>query len=186
MTKQRWSWVFLVSALVMVAASAWMARHQLTVLTRWKQTEGTLQRYEVVRNHDSDGYLYYQTRAYFQYLVNGKELVNSAESYFGSADYGWIARQFYGFKAGVQYPIYYDPAKPEVFEFGAGFNTLYFRNSLWLLLAAAVSVLLGFVFHRLGRPPKRCIQCRRAVRSFFRYCPDCGESISLESHRMQA
>jgi hypothetical protein len=185
MTKRTWSWIFLFSALALMAATVWLARHQFTVLTRWKKSEGTLQRYQVLRNHDADGYLYFQTQAQFRYMADGKELTGSADSYFGSADYGWIALQFFSVKPGGQYPIYYDPAKPEVFEFLAGFNKLYFKTPLQCLTAALGCLLLSFVFRRLSRPPKRCPQCQRAVQSFFRYCPDCGESISMEPHRMQ-
>lgn len=100
------------------------ARHQWTVLSRWKSATGTRLRREVPRNHDPDGYLYFQMKATFRYPVDGKEQESSTLSYFGSTDFGWITARALAYNLGSQYPIRYDPARPEVFEFGAGYNHL--------------------------------------------------------------
>ena len=178
MTKRLWSWVFLFAAGVLAIGSVWLARHQLTVLTRWKTAEGTLLRREVLRNHDSDGYLYFQISALFRYQVDGKEKTATAVSSYGSADFGWIARQFGTYTDGARYPLRYDSAKPEIFEFGAGYNKVYFSTPLQCLSGAAGCLLLGLLLRQLSRPLKRCSQCRQTIKPFFRYCPDCGESIS--------
>src|SRR5947209_4865373 len=73
MTKRIASWIFLAGALVLTAISLWLARHQLTVLTRWKTVEATMVRQEVLRNHDADGYIYFQTKGTFRYVADGKE-----------------------------------------------------------------------------------------------------------------
>ena len=178
MTKRPWSWVFLFAALLLTITAFWQARHQWTVLSRWTSATGTLLRRDVPRNHDADGSLYFQMKAAFRYPVDGKERESSAMSYFGSTDFGWIAPRVLAYNLGSRYPIRYDPARPEVFEFGAGYNTLYFRTPLRYLWASAVCVLLGLLLRRLSQAPRRCVQCRCTVRSYFRYCPDCGESIS--------
>jgi len=179
MTKRLWSWVFLFAALVLTLASVWQARHQWTVLSQWKSATGTLVRRDVPLNHDPDGYLYFQMKGTFRYAVDGKERESSASSHFGSSDFGWLAARALAYNPGSQYPIRYDPARPEVFEFGAGYNALYFRTPLQYLWAAAVCLLLGLLLLHFSQGPKHCAQCNRTVRSFFRYCPDCGESISL-------
>jgi hypothetical protein len=179
MTKRWWSWFFLFAAAALTIGSVWLASHQLNVLTRWKAAEGTLLRREVLSNHDSDGYLYFQVKALFRYQADGKERTATAVSSYGSADFGWIARQFGAYSDGARYPLRYDPAKPEIFEFGAGLNKLYFRTPVQCFSGAAICLLLGLLLRQFSRPLKRCIQCRKAIRSFFRYCPDCGESISM-------
>jgi hypothetical protein len=178
MTKRRWSWVFLCAALALTIAAVWAARHQLVVLTRWKPAEGTLLRRDMMRNHDDDGFLYFQMQGFFRYMANGKEQTSTAVSPFQSPDFGWVAPQALAYKVGSQYPIRYDPEKPGVFEFGAGYNRAYFQSTLQFLKGASVCLLLGLLLHRFSRPPRRCIQCRHVIESFFRYCPECGESVA--------
>ena len=178
MTKRFCSGGFLLAALLLTATAFWQARHQWTVLSRWKPVTGTLLRREVLRNHDADGFLYFKMKGTFRYPVDGKEQESSALSYFGSSDFGWISPRTLAYDPGSQYPVRYDPARPEAFEFGAGYNRLYFRTPLQFLSAAAACLLLSQLFHRFSQAPKRCIQCNRTVRSLFRYCPECGESIS--------
>ena len=175
-----WSLGFALAALLLTAAAFWHARHQWAVLNRWKPVTGTLLSREVPRNHDSDGYLDFEISTVFRYPVDGKPKESSALSFFHSSDFGWISPRALAYQVGSQYPLRYDPARPEVFEFGVGYTALYFRRPLLLLSAAAACLLLGLSLRRLSKPPKRCVQCNRTVRSFFRYCPECGESISGE------
>lgn len=168
----------MLAALLLTAAAFRQSRHQWMVLGRWKPAMGTLLRREVPRNHDPDGYLFFQMKGTFRYPVDGKDQESSAFSYFGSNDFGWIAPRTLAYHQGAQYPIRYDPARPEVFEFGAGYNMLYFGTPLRYLSAAALCLLLSLPLRRFSRASKRCGQCNRTVRSFHRYCPECGESIS--------
>jgi hypothetical protein len=178
MNKRTWSRVFLMAALMLMAASAWFARHQLTVLTHWKTTEGTLMRRELVRNHDWNGYLLFQIEALFRYTADGKEEMVSTLSYFDASSFAQIAGKMTEYPAQAGYTLRYNPAKPEEFEFGAGFNALYFRRPLQFLAAAAACLLLGLLLVWTSRTPRRCQSCRQLLQSFFRYCPECGESIS--------
>src|SRR3954470_20421248 len=112
MTKRGWSWIFLLAAVCLAIASIWFARHQLAVLSRWKAAEGTLVSREVLRNHDSNGILYFQMKAGFRYLADGKEITSTAESYFGSPEFGSFAERVLTYKPGVQYPVRYNPTNP--------------------------------------------------------------------------
>ncbi len=178
MTNRRLSWVFLIASLLLTITACWQARRQWMVLTQWKPATGILVRREVPRNHDSDGYLYFQMKGTFQYEVDGKQWESATLSQFGSRDFGWIAPRTLAYEQGSQHPLRYDPARPDVFEFGAGYNMIYFATPLRYLLAAALCLLTGLLLRRFGHAPKRCLLCNRAVLSYYHYCPDCGESIS--------
>jgi len=176
--KRGCSWALLAAAILLTVKACWEARHQLTVLNRWTAVTGTLLRREVPREHDADGYLYFQMKGTFRYPVDGKERESVARSLFGSTNFGWVAPRVLAYRVKEQYPIRYNPANPNVFEFGAGYNWLYFRTPLLYLTAAAACLLLRLAFLRVNRDPARCTQCRQTVLSFYSYCPDCGESIS--------
>ncbi|MEO8131146.1 MAG: hypothetical protein ABI822_28870, partial [Bryobacteraceae bacterium] len=123
--KRLFTWALVTASLVLAAKAFWEARHPLTVLNHWAPVMGTLTRREVPRNHDADGNLYFQMKGTFRYAVDGKERESTALSYFGSTDFGWIAPRALAYEKNADYPIRYDPAQPDVFEFGVGYNWLY-------------------------------------------------------------
>jgi hypothetical protein len=179
MTKRKWSWVFLAAGIALFMVSAWHARHQLNVLARWTSTQGTLVQREVLPNHDADGYLFFEMRGTFRYLADRRELSSSALSPFGSKDFGTFARRFLAYQPGSQYTVRYNPAKPEEFEFGAGFNKVYFNRALQYLAAALACLALAFLLRQFSSRLKRCRVCRYDIKAFYRYCPNCGESTAV-------
>jgi hypothetical protein len=176
--KRLWSWIFLGAAAILLLASVWFGRHQLTVLTQWRTTDGKMLRLGLIRDHDADGYLIFRIRATFRYAVDGKEQDAEAVSYFESSNVAIMQKTAAAYTSQSRHPLRYNPAKPQEFEFGAGFNTLYLRTPLECLAAAAGCILVFLLLWRLSQPPAPCRNCRQQVRSYFRYCPECGESVS--------
>jgi hypothetical protein len=176
--KRLWSWIFLGAAAVLLIASAWFARHQLTVLTQWKTTQGRLLRIGIMNDHDTDGFLIFRIRAAFRYGVDGKEQDAEAVSYFDSPNIAVMQRIAAGYSSQSRHALRYNPAKPEEFDFGAGFNPLYLRTPLEFLAGSSGCILMFVLLWRLSQPPPLCRNCRQVLQSYFRYCPECGESIS--------
>jgi hypothetical protein len=176
--QRQWSWIFVGAAAVLLLASAWVGSHQLTVLTQWKTTEGRLLRIGTTPDHDADGFLRFRIRARFQYAVDGKEQDAEAVSHFESSNIAIMQKIAEAFKSQSTHTLHYNPAKPQEFEFGAGFNTLYLRTPLECLAGAAGCILVFLLLWRFSQPPPNCMNCTQVLRSHFRYCPECGESIS--------
>jgi hypothetical protein len=177
-SKRFWSWVFLAAAAALLLASGWFAGHPFTVLTQWKTTEGSLLQSALIRDHDSDGVLTFRIRATFRYSAGGKEQNAESVSYFESSRVAVMQRILTAYNTQSRHVLRYNPAKPEEFEFGAGFNTLYLRTPLQFLAGACGCILMFVLLWRLSQPPPLCRNCGQALRSQYRYCPECGESIS--------
>ena len=179
MSKRFWSWVFLAAAAALLLSAAWFARHPFTVLTQWKKTEASLVQSAIIRDHDSDGILLFRIRARFRYTADGKRQDAESVSYFVSSSIAVIQRILTGYINQSSHVIRYNPAKPDEFEFGAGFNTIYLRTPLGFLAGASGFILMFVLLRRLSQPPPICESCKQELRSHYRYCPECGESISV-------
>ena len=142
-----------------------------------KAVEATVVRTDLLRDHDSRGYLLHGVKVTFLYEVAGKSLVNVAQSVDES--YSWAAakkeQDMYSPKS--RHLIRYEVAKPEQIYLDGGLTWPHWKPSLLAVLGALLFLMLGWFVRSLAREPSGCASCKGELEDYFKFCPHCGATI---------
>lgn len=171
-------------ALALVGFAAWKIVPQLMLIARTKDLRATVVKngqardITLIREHDDRGYVIYGLRILFTYEVQGRNLIQAAETPFRTRNVAEILKLRDAYSNDEPHEIRYDPAKPETIYFEAGLPARLWEPALYALLGAAGFLLVAFLLFGMARPPKLCASCQAELESYYKFCPGCSATVS--------
>ncbi len=133
--------------------------------------------YEIIREHDADGYVIYGLRVPFSYTVNGAAHVATAETPYRTRNVVEILRIRDPLTDLKPRPIRYLTGNVEKIYLDTGIPARAWRPALESALAASGFGILAFIFFRWSRRPRLCAACKFELEDYFKFCPGCGETV---------
>ncbi len=168
------------AAVACLGYGVWLLVPHVRLQMQTKAIEATVVRSDLIKEHDSRGYLLYGLSATFLYELAGKSSVNVAKSL--DQTYAWAAekKEQDTYSPKSRHLIRYETAKPEQIYLDGGLTWVHWKPSLLAALGALLFLTMGWFLRSLARAPRGCASCRGELEDYFKFCPFCGATIQAK------
>jgi hypothetical protein len=183
MTRGRVSGIacWIVAAVCLLSAS-FQAFTILRPVIFWRPTEATIEDGRVGITHDGEGFLLYFAETKMSFACGGQLQSAVVPSEFHTYKFAEISTFLRQRPRGTKTRVYCDRDNPRRPRYAIEYSRLILGTPGALLLSAVGLGVVGVWMSKKWLPPASCSRCRMPLKRYYRFCPHCRASLSIQPH----